>query len=153
MDILFRVKKQFLQRLDSLELPRNPVVIFDIDGTLIDYQGFPIIPIVDLYSEILERGIHVGIITARRHTDQEKTLRILEKHGIRDYTFLYLMNYEVIQDPARYKLEARFDIFSKGFYPIMSIGDMPWDIGMYGGIGYNIPSYHPSDNLFMQRPN
>jgi hypothetical protein len=51
-----------------------------------------------------------------------------------DYKFLVLKpaNEHNIRE---YKINARKQILDMGYTPLMSIGDMHWDVGKYGGIG------------------
>jgi len=42
---------------------------------------------------------------------------------------------EYMNDIKEYKKQARKQIIDYGYTPLMSIGDMYWDIGEYGGIG------------------
>ena len=42
------------------------------------------------------------------------------------------------QDQADYKLTARKNLHEMGYTVVMSVGDMPWDIGAYGGVGIKL---------------
>lgn len=127
--------------IDNIRLPPNPVVVFDIDGTLLSTKNYTVIPQMrDLYQYIRNKGIDTFIITARPNypiniLSTENTLRT---SGITDYIATYYM-YDKIP-PDRYKLEARKHIRELGYNVIMSIGDQEHDTGLYGGIPIIVPS-------------
>jgi hypothetical protein len=122
--------------VDSLPLTDSSVIVFDIDDTLIDRNSIPILEVIELYKYVLRKGFKVAIITARKGIGYNihRTINELFMHGIKDYLFLYFMRMED-EDHVMYKLNARKDIHDKNYKVVMSIGDMPWDIGEYGGVG------------------
>lgn len=116
----------------------KPVIVYDIDDTLIDSKGRPIEPIIRTYWRAKNLGFTIVIVTAREDRHIEPTRRQLHSYGIVNYNGLYLRpSYET--DLAKYKLSARKNIHDRGSTVIMSIGDMPFDIGKYGGIGFLVP--------------
>lgn len=125
--------------LDFIPAKSNSVVVYDIDNTLLYSSGKPLENIVNTYKYARTKGFLTAIITARRAFEKniERTLKQLEDIGIVDYLCLYLKEPDV-EDVARYKTLARKDINDRGYNIVMSIGDLPSDTGIYGGIGYVI---------------
>ena len=111
-------------------------VIFDIDDTLIDQFGNPMFDVIYLYLQAKTLGFKIFIITARsgREENISRTIVQLEKFGIDGYSQLYFRHPDN-HDVENYKLVTRQHIFDTGFNTVMSVGDMPWDIGLYGGGG------------------
>jgi predicted secreted acid phosphatase len=117
----------------------NDIVFFDIDDTLIrpynDNQ--PVTSVVNFYKYLVNNGYNTAIITARPNFEQnlQYTINDLKNIGIdNDYKFLVLkpLNENNITE---YKINARKQILDMGYTSLMSIGDMHWDVGKYGGIG------------------
>lgn len=115
---------------------KNRVVVFDIDGTLLKKNN-PIQPVINLYNYAKALGYSPIIITARVGTDKNirSTQQILHNHGIDGYLNIYFRPHGKY-DLYRYKWYARKHIYDNGFITVASIGDMPWDIGEYGGYGF-----------------
>lgn len=133
-----------LHTLGNINFPRNPIVVFDIDHTLVDGKNRPLQPIVDLYKHLYDNNIPLAIITARVGTPNniKITQEMLHSYGIRGYSVIYFRP-ETVGGDARsqyiFKLNARKDLHDKGYTVTMSLGDKPWDYGEYGGIGVRIP--------------
>lgn len=115
------------------------IVFFDIDDTLLRPYNIvqPIVPVLNFYKYLVNNGYNTAIITARPNfkDNLDYTINDLKTIGIEnDYKFLILkpLNEHNITE---YKLNARKQILDKGYTPLMSIGDMYWDVGKYGGIG------------------
>jgi predicted secreted acid phosphatase len=129
--------------LNYITLPKNPVIVFDIDNTLIDSCGKSIIPIVNLFNYAKSIGITPVIITNR--TGDKKTIDFtqnqLRDYGIDGYRFLFFRKPTLPNNPFRYKEKARLKLYLSNMTVIMSIGDHEWDIGKYGGIGFLLPVY------------
>lgn len=127
--------------LNSMEMPKNPAVIFDIDDTLIDHHGIVIQPIVELYNHVKMLCIPIFIVTNRLNdaNSVDYTKYELDMHGITEYTDIYFRKVGE-KDLTKAKLDARKNIAEKGFDTIMSIGDQLWDLGEYGGIGILVPT-------------
>lgn len=118
--------------------PQSLAVVFDIDETLIGENRKRIEPVCMLYDLCLTLNLSPFIVTAREESSREATYRELEENGIRDYIGAYFRDaheYNV----ARQKKEARKDIQDQGYEVIMSVGDMEWDVGKYGGIPVLLP--------------
>lgn len=126
--------------LSNMELPNNASIIFDIDDTLIMNNGKCITPVVMLYNFSKMLGIIPVIITARPNNVLTNiyTMKQLSDCGITGYNSLYLRP-EGQEDVYEYKLSARKNVKERGMETVMSVGDMLWDIGPYGGVGIIIP--------------
>lgn len=134
--------KHAIKMLDMLILPEKPIIIFDIDDTLIDSLGNPIIPICTIYHYAILHDINIGIVTARADVPENNEFikTLLRNIGIVDVKEWY---FRPIND-HRYALckeYARGHIERLGYNIIMSIGDRDWDIyGLYTGMGIKVPS-------------
>ena len=112
----------------------NQAIVFDIDDTLIDSHTDTILKkTFELYRYCITRGYKVYIITARAKTQNAiaYTKAQLVNTGIVGYKSIAFRppnDYNV----TKYKLDARRSIPEN---VIMSVGDQPWDIGQYGGVG------------------
>ncbi len=137
-DICYKI----IQYLHYIELPSNPVVVFDIDDTLLHSNGSCIIPIVNLYNHVKMIGIIPIIITNRLGIPDviEFTQKQLKKCCIHGYKHLYFRHPEKDNNPYRYKEKARYNIHERGMNIVMTIGDQQWDTGNYGGVGIIIPT-------------
>jgi predicted secreted acid phosphatase len=130
-----------LKAIDNINFQPNSIIVYDIDDTLIDstYRK-PIQDIVHTYKYAKKKGIKTSIITARRDLEDniQYTVKELESHGITDFSSIYFLPKNK-RDQAKYKLLARKNLHDRGYRVVMSIGDAPWDIGEYGGIGFTVP--------------
>jgi len=129
--------------LRSQQVFANPMipgaVVFDIDGTLITEGSWiePIKSVVDFCNFCKEEmGLGVFIVTARAGTNENiiHTKKMLKNFGIEcDSIFFRTADYDDLDES---KLRAREYITKNMTYNIlMSIGDNPWDMGQYGGVG------------------
>ena len=135
-----KIVNTIVEKINSIEIPQNAVMIFDIDQTLLDKNNNPIMPVVNLFHFVKQKGIHPVIITARLGFDAniQKTREDLAKHNVLSALLIYFL--PMGKDPRNYKLMARKNVHERGFTVIMSIGDQPWDIGDYGGLGFLLPT-------------
>lgn len=129
--------------LHQIPVDDRSVIVYDIDGTLIHNDGRPNHPVIHSYHYAKWRGFQPIIITARpAHPDNVlRTKQQLYQHGIRDYLAIYFMPAHIDPHPnnqANYKLQARQDIHRRGLRVAASIGDMPWDVGQFGGVGIRV---------------
>ena len=118
---------------------KNHVIIFDIDDTIYDVSNNTIItPIFELYQYAIKNGIYIVFITARE--GNPSTIKFTEDQ-LKSYEIQYDLLYlrpPSIKDIYLYKKYARRNVVESGYTPLLSIGDMKWDIGEYGGIGIHI---------------
>jgi predicted secreted acid phosphatase len=127
--------------LMKLDLSNNATIVFDIDDTLIfSKTGYPIKPIIDLYNFCILLGLKIIIITNRVETNEniEHTKNQLKNVGISIYDLIYFR--PSFFEPSKFKVVARKNVVDLGYNIIMSIGDMYWDLGEYGGIGIKLPN-------------
>lgn len=124
------------------KIPKTPndMVFFDIDDTLLRpyySKPVPVKRVVDFYQYLINNNYNVSIITARPYFEEnlKYTVQDLESIGI-DKTYKYLiMRPPENNDIKSFKRDARKYVIEQGYTPLMSIGDMMWDTGDYGGIG------------------
>ena len=103
----------------------NEIVIFDIDNTLIDSNGFRINPVITLFDFIKLINIPIAIITTRIGTPEniKKTQTELYNKCILDYKYIYFLkplDYNILE----FKNNSRQDLIKKGYNIIMTIGDL-----------------------------
>ena len=124
--------------LEKIPFDKNQAVVFDIDDTLIHSGTHEIITdVFNIYQYCVNKGYHIHIITARAANNKTVQLTLLQLH------FLNIKKYETISfrpifdlNVYKFKLDARKKIKDKyNQNVVMSIGDMWWDIGEYGGYG------------------
>ena len=137
---LEHISKQIITTLNTVKIPQNGVVVYDVDHTLLDSQERPINPIIQTYLHANNLGLYTVIITARIGTQEniQRTINILNHYGIGNQLCMYFRPPDRY-DLNRFKTMARKNLHDRGYNVVMSIGDMPWDIGEYGGIGFRLP--------------
>lgn len=133
------VASEIVRTINSVPISEKSVIVYDIDGTLIDLNGVPILPIIRTYQHAKNVGLTPVIITARPGTNKniQWTIDQLRISGVTDYKYMYFLP-EDKRDQANFKLISRKHLHEIGYQVVISIGDMPWDIGQYGGIGFKI---------------
>jgi hypothetical protein len=136
---LEKISTNIKKLIDIIPNNEKNIIIYDIDDTLIDTEGFAITPIINSYKYALQKGIKTVIITARVGTNENinHTIEQLKEYGIDNYVYIYFLPVNKY-DNYQYKFLARKNLYERGYNIIASIGDMPWDIGIYGGIGFKI---------------
>tara|TARA_Y100000389_G_scaffold76577_1_gene73306 strand:- start:328 stop:783 length:456 start_codon:yes stop_codon:yes gene_type:complete len=138
---IISISRNNIRKLDKIDLVKNPIIIFDIDNTLIDNFGNCIIPISILYYYAKMIGIKPVIITARKESTRNFTILQLKKNGIHDYSALIMRN-EKQHNIYDYKYYERKKLYNLGYSIVMSVGDSDWDIyGGYNGISVKIPIF------------
>ena len=133
-------KMDLIHFFEKIPKKKTDIVFFDIDDTLL--RPFvsvptPVQPVLDFYKYLTSHGYNVAIITARPNYEENVTYTLLDLKNIgieNDYKFIILRP-EYMRDIKEFKKLARKEIIDKGYTPLMSIGDMYWDVGEYGGIG------------------
>lgn len=125
-------------------LPPNSAIVFDIDDTLLDsITGKRMEDVLNIYSFAKVLKLYIILITARSDNNMIATDNQLKQNNI-SYTRLYFRKNKTnkkditARDLYEYKLEARKDAMQRGYNIIMSVGDKPWDVGTYGGIGIKL---------------
>lgn len=107
----------------------NPCIAIDISNTLIDKRtGNPIYAVVDIYHMARSMGIPVFIISAREPYDRRRTYEQMTLCGTVDIEDYYLVGKG---NNAIGKLNARIDIYNRGYTILYNIGDA--DTDFYGG--------------------
>lgn len=127
--------------LNIIKIPANPAIVFDIDDTLITSGGRCIQQTIDFYNYVKSRGIKTVIITNRGGTKDviKYTIKQLDDCGVGRAEYMYFRLPDK-DNPYRYKEKSRKNAHEEmGLNIIMSLGDMPWDIGNYGGYGFIVP--------------
>lgn len=131
--------------IDSIKVKKNSIIIFDIDDTLIDTNDNPMYHIIYIYNYAKEKGLTPVIITARKGSKEniQRTHAQLKNSGITDYKGIFFLSEDLYDNTkdnreqiiTSYKLQTRKYLAENGYSIEMSVGDMQWDIGEYGGIG------------------
>lgn len=135
---------QAIVKLNNISLPDNATIVFDIDETLIRPDGKVIFPILNLYNYSKEMGLVIILITNRLGDESgiKFTQSQLSNLGITGYKSIYFRRSHKEGNPWRYKETARKHVFEQGLNIVMSVGDQPWDVGNYGGVGIQVPLYN-----------
>ena len=123
-----------MEILENIPFSPHQAIVFDIDDTLINSITNKLIPYVfSIYQHCRSKGYAIYIITARPRTQYsiQLTLQQLQYLGITGYRNIAFRPPSEL-NVYRYKLNARKAIKET---VIMSVGDQPWDIGLYGGYG------------------
>lgn len=117
-----------------------PIVIFDIDGTLVDYYSQESIdPVVDFYKQVLKMGFHTVILTARLKDMKKSTVKLLNKIGIKKYDDIIFRDHWM-DSFGKYKLDQRKKLATT-YDIVANVGDMITDFqGGYNGKIIKIPS-------------
>lgn len=118
-----------------LNIP-NPVVVFDIDDTLIDSQSRNVIhPMKTLYNRILSIGIPIVLITARPPIHRLSTIRELSHNDIQGYSDLIFVDNH--GNKGQRKGNERQNIENAGYNIFLNIGDDMDDM-RYGSYLYGL---------------
>ncbi len=141
LNMIRAVADSAMNKLRQTRIPENGAIIFDIDDTLIKSSGGLIGPIKSLYDLASRIGLVLFIVTNRVGTKSniKETHAELSRYGITGYNTAYFRDQEC-DDMWHPKKSARKNIRDRGYKTVMSVGDKPWDVGEYGGIGVIVPS-------------
>ena len=135
------VAKQAIRILNNIQqLPVNPVIIFDVDHTLIDEYECIIQPIFVLHQFANMLGINSIIVTSRPGNEDmiKHTLKLLDDYKIHRISAYFRK--EENQNNWKFKQSARQNLIDRGYNIVMSVGDQDWDIiGPNTGIGIKVP--------------
>lgn len=138
---LVKIARQAIHILNTIELPPNPAIIFDIDNTLLHDDLTLIQPVYNIYLFALMLNIRVIAITNRYGSKYviDETHKELKNVGINDIADFYFRRKD-ISNPWIFKRSARLSVLERGYKIVMSFGDQDWDIeNSTGGIGIKIP--------------
>lgn len=114
---------------------QNPSVMFDIDGTLIDYQGYPIKQVINLLKLCMKNSLNVIIITARPISSAQFTEAQLRYFNI-DYSVIFYRT-----TGNNFKSNIKKGLSELDLNIILSIGDNTVDIeGGYSGFYIKLPN-------------
>lgn len=109
----------------------TPLVIFDIDGTLIDFfLQQPIEPTIDFYQNVVKMGYHTVLLTARSMNRESETIELIHRYGIKNYDEIIFRQPAQEQDFGSYKLKQRKKLATK-YEIVANVGDSMSDF--YGG--------------------
>lgn len=125
-----------IKQLSLLPVKENNVIVFDIDDTMIYSHNNSIIPpVFYFYNLIRQLNILPVLITARpAYPENIKwTQDQLNEVGYLGYVKIFFKPLDK-QDIANFKLKARESLKNEGYNVLMSVGDMWWDVGEFGGI-------------------
>ena len=131
---------ELLRLMTRIHNPDSVGVVFDIDDTLME-SGTDRRPIqwpLWLYTECIDMGVQVAVVTARPRESAAITATELEAIGVTPqrgdtpgYSWLATMNGERVDDVPRYKLAQRLrlqeQLGSDGVL-LLAVGDQWWDI-------------------------
>ncbi len=161
-----RAKKYITNRLKKVKPNEKLAIVFDIDDTLLtqyehaletDFSQMqtllmqwkkkaqipPLIPIIDLFNFVKEKGLSIFIITGRKSDLLDPTIQNLNKVGLKEWTEIYFdttdQNYATTQE---YKAAVRKKITQNGYTIIVNIGDQNSDLlGGYAEKSYKLPNH------------
>jgi predicted secreted acid phosphatase len=137
----------YLNEQSQKEFTKPPLIIFDIDNTLLNcvsLKKFPILegidPSITFYKYVKELGFHTVLLTARKEEKREITIKNLNRVGIQNYDLLIMR--ENKQDTiGKFKLKQRIQL-SKKYTIIANVGDQITDFeGGYNGKIINLPVF------------
>jgi predicted secreted acid phosphatase len=136
-EVLYSYVDYILEQSEK-EFAKPPLIIFDIDDTLLDFYSFKKFPMLDgidptitFYKYVQELGFHVVLLTGRKEDKRELTIENLNRVKVKGYD-------ELIMRPGnesipKYKLKQRIRL-SKKYTIIANIGDQLTDFeGGYNG--------------------
>ena len=120
----------------------NPVVVFDIDNTLIYNEGGAILHMRRLYRHIMGLNIPIILITARPPRGYKETVRQLKHHGITGYVQLLMCDWKQVEDIPLMKCAHRENL-CEDYTIVLNIGDQTSDfVGGYYVYGIKLPTYY-----------
>lgn len=137
LDLNF-VYSKILEAVDKFQTSvknEKNIVIFDIDDTLICSQTRQPIPhVIDFFNYLDHFKVNKVLITARTAHPEviQYTLNQLKELKITGYSKIFFRPSHQL-DIAHFKKMSRKALVEEGYIPLMSIGDMYWDAGEFGG--------------------
>jgi len=110
---------------------KPPLVIFDVDGTLVDLTS-PIPPTISFYQNVKDMGYHTIILTARSEQIKDRTIDLLNKFGVKGYDDIILRP-EKEKETAKFKTNVRKKL-ATSYDIVANVGDRIFDFeGGYNG--------------------
>jgi predicted secreted acid phosphatase len=147
-EILFSHLPYFTEQIE-MNHTKPPLVIFDIDDTLMDTgrfskKHFPLLdgfePTITLYNYLQDLGYHLVILTARNENRRDVTEENLKRINIKNYDELIMRN-DSSEPFGAYKLKQRKNL-SKNYTIVANIGDQISDFeGGYNGKIIKVPTF------------
>jgi predicted secreted acid phosphatase len=129
---------------------KPPVIIFDIDDTLLDtakvLKKFPLMegiePSITFLQYAKSIGYHIVIISARKEEKREQTIENLKKIGVDNFDQLILRSEEDLKITiSAYKLNRR-KILNQDYDIVANVGDQISDFeGGHNGKIIKIPNF------------
>lgn len=155
-----------LERLKEKQLPKNPMIIFDIDETaLSNYEyiksiDFGYIPelwvkylkreeadaipeIQKIYDWAVNNNVSVAFLIGRTYDAKEATYNNLKAEGYSTFDTLICRHADEEKVGAStYKENHRLELVNEGYTIIASVGDQKSDLkGDHSGIKIHVPNY------------
>lgn len=129
----------YLLEQSQKEFTKPPLVIFDIDDTLLNFASFKKFPMLEgiepsitFYKYVQELGFRIVLLTARKEEKRDITIQNLNRVNIKNYDQL-IMRKNKENSISKYKLKQRIKL-SKKYTIIANIGDQITDFeGGYNG--------------------
>ena len=116
-----------LKYLKEVNYHVNPVVVFDIDDTLLFSTRLDVIkPMLDLYNHIKSLGIPLVLITARAPQHYVYTENQLAFYGIVGYEQLLMCRYKTVDEIPQVKAVFR-EMLSTTRTVFLNVGDQDSD--------------------------
>ena len=122
---LNKIARDTISIIQNIRHKKNDIIIFDIDNTLLDSNGFRINPIIALFDFVKLMNIPIAIITNRIGTPEniKKTQTQLYNKCILDYRYIYFLK-PLDYNISEFKTNCYQDIIKKGYDIIISVGDL-----------------------------
>jgi phosphoglycolate phosphatase-like HAD superfamily hydrolase len=110
---------------------KPPLVIFDVDGTLVDSLS-PISPTISFYHNVINMGYHTVILTSRSEQNKEKTIDLLDRFGVKGYDYL-IFRPDTEKETTKFKTNIR-KLLATSYDIVANVGDRMFDFeGGYNG--------------------
>lgn len=117
----------------------TPLVIFDIDGTLVNFVSEEgIEPTIDFLHEVQKIGYSIVLLTGRIESMKTETIKLLNKLGVKNYDQIIFRSNNT-NNIGDYKLNERKKLATK-YSIVANVGDMIHDFkGGFNGKIIKIP--------------
>jgi hypothetical protein len=138
--ILEQLSFDVINTLKNMELPINPVIVYNIDNTLIYSDGTPNIHILKILN--FSKSLNIDSIFITSRSSNEETISYT-KEQLKKYQINYKLIYfnKGYKEVSEYKKNCRRDLVKKGYNIIMCIGSNYSDIyGEYTNYPVKVPN-------------